>query len=119
MAGRSGFVPRVNEDEILSKPGVKLVLEEQASMLAGLYREMVPNRSGVLASGIQVGMGYTNYGKRKLAAMLINPVHYAVWNLTGAGPGMHRNSTGREPKYGPFKGAYTFSKIVAAAKAGA
>lgn len=111
---------RVNEYQIINQNDqLKFLLSSYASLLASMYAEAVPHRSGRLAAGVRAGMGKHVYkGKSYPVGLVMNTTYYAVWNLTGAGPGKHVNSTGREPKYGPFQGDFTFGKIVKAVQAG-
>lgn len=86
----------------------------QAGLIALKYRAVAPKTSGELRGSASVSVGPTDYKQRKgrpMGSVNVNAKH-AVWNLTGAGPGMHTHSTGRMPRYGPFKGDYTFEKIL-------
>lgn len=87
-----------------------------ATRFANEYRMTAPTgrseTAGRLKAGAVPGVQMGDWRKDRPIGTVKNRVHYAVWNLTGAGPGMHTRSTGRTPRYGPFKGDFTFETII-------
>lgn len=114
-SGARGFVDRW----AATSPGLRSELFKYALALSAAYKVSAPRRSGHLASSVVPGTAWSSYGrKRRPVGTVTVRAYYAVWNLTGAGPGMHRRSTGRQPKFGPFRGSYTFGKIVGELRGG-
>lgn len=82
-----------------------------AAKFAAAYKAEAPHRTGRLASSAVPGVEMSKYtGDRPIGTVKVL-APYAVWNLTGAGPGMHERSTGRKPRFGPFHGDFTFTRI--------
>lgn len=92
-------------------------LLETALKVASLYMANLPSsskypRTGRLKAGTRVSLSWNELTNDRPQAEVQNNTYYAVWNLTGAGPGMHTHSTGKRPRYGPFKGDYTFREAL-------
>lgn len=102
-----------------TSPELRSELLSWAQRFANAYRFTAPvGRSataGRLSRGAKPGLtmgDWSGANPKRPMGTVTNRVPYAVWNLTGAGPGKHTKSTGRMPWYGPFQGAYTFEKII-------
>lgn len=78
------------------------------------YKAAAPHKTGRLAASAVPGVEWSKYKNDRPIGTVKVLAPYAVWNLTGAGPGRHQHSTGRTPKYGPFDGSYTFRTITEA-----
>ncbi len=97
------------------RPELMVTLFSYASIIAMSYRGVSPMRTGLLANSAKPGLAFSTYkGYNRPIGTVTNRVPYAVWVQTGAGPRMHQKSTGRMPRYGPFKGSFTYRKIVEA-----
>lgn len=95
---------------------LRVELLDWALFFAVSYRNVAPTRTGHLKSTARGSVVPDDWNRDRPMGALKVSARYAVWNLTGAGPHMHRRSTGRRPKFGPFKGDFTFSKILAFAQ---
>lgn len=116
-------IPKPNPG--LAKAGksasMRLILLRLAMQAANLYRTEAPigrEGSGRLRASARAGVRLSDLGQGRavpgdrLMGVVDVDAYYAVWNEMGAGPGMHPKSTGNMPRYGPFSGSHTFTKIL-------
>lgn len=100
-------------DVLTANQRLRNQLFEIALRLSSAYMSELPARTGKLKGGTRVTMAWnTQADTPRPEARVVNDTFYSVWNLTGAGPGMHEHSTGNRPKYGPFEGRYTFTEAL-------
>lgn len=101
-------------DMFTNSQGLRRELLTTAIKLSSAYMANLPVRTGKLKSGTRVMMATNTQAKTgpRPEARIVNDTFYSTWNLTGAGPGMHTRSTGNEPKFGSFKGDYTFTEAL-------
>lgn len=124
MADQMTHIPKRSEGLktfLRTSVGLRAELLGWATKFANAYSLEAPvGRSasrGRLRAGAKPGVTFSAYTRDRPIGTVTNRVFYAVWNLTGAGPGMHTRSTGRTPRFGPFQGDYTYSKIIAQMRA--
>ena len=117
------------DDVKISQPKVWQALRESQELRSELfqcalklsreYMTEAPRRTGRMASSVRPGLAWSTYNNTNVPIGTVsndvkapNGHGYAVYNLTGAGPGKHRRSTGKNPRFGPFQGDFTFNRIV-------
>lgn len=110
-APNKGFV------DALTSPQAAIFMYNVALKVKMAYSVNAPKRSGHLATSARASLVKRSpprarfKGDRWVGRVTVG-AEYGVWNETGAGIGMHlRSSKTRQPRFGPFKGSYTFRKI--------
>lgn len=116
MAEKTVDIPEGRRNE-----GIKEWLRSSVELRAALlgwavkfttaYKAEAPHKTGRLASSAVAGVEWSKYTNDRPIGTVKVRAPYAVWNLTGAGPGKHERSTGRMPRFGPFRGDFTFTRI--------
>lgn len=110
-------VPKPNkglEYVVRESDRLKRELFYTAMTVAARFMADAPRDSGRMAASTSASQEASDYAKsagRPIGAVRVS-APYAVWRLTGAGPGKHTHSTGNEPRGGPYDGDYTFTTII-------
>lgn len=120
MAAPSGDwldIPKPNpalENFVRTDDRLKRELFYTAMTVAARFQATARKGTGRMAASTVVGTEPTDYapaaGRPTGTVRVTAP--YTVWRLTGAGPGMHPRSTGKEPWGGPYGGDFTFKHII-------
>lgn len=106
--------------KVLLSQDMKRCLLAVAQEAAEGFKVLAPRRTGRMAGSAKASTKWSDLGPRDRWMGVVtvdardpkNNKKYAVWNQTGAGDYQHPRSRDQQPKYGAYRGAFTFTDVV-------